>query len=59
MCVVDDGLEWDNPDLRSNYNAAGSIDLNDHDNDPMPRENTGQRKSVSTDRRLERTVVGN
>lgn len=42
VAVVDDGLEWDNPDLKANYNPAGSIDLNDHDNDPMPNELNGK-----------------
>ncbi|KAK7481736.1 hypothetical protein BaRGS_00026984 [Batillaria attramentaria] len=36
VAVVDDGLEWDNPDLHSNYNVEGSWDLNDNDPDPMP-----------------------
>lgn len=42
VAVVDDGLEWDNPDLKANYNSEGSIDLNDHDNDPMPNEVNGK-----------------
>ncbi|XP_033759157.1 proprotein convertase subtilisin/kexin type 7-like [Pecten maximus] len=36
VAVVDDGLEWTNPDLQDNYNAAGSWDLNSDDSDPMP-----------------------
>ncbi|XP_041373167.1 proprotein convertase subtilisin/kexin type 7-like [Gigantopelta aegis] len=36
VAVVDDGLEWTNPDLHSNYNYKGSWDLNDNDPDPMP-----------------------
>lgn len=36
VAVVDDGLEWTNPDLRDNYNVAGSWDLNADDPDPMP-----------------------
>ncbi|XP_021341461.1 proprotein convertase subtilisin/kexin type 7-like [Mizuhopecten yessoensis] len=36
VAVVDDGLEWTNPDLQDNYNAAGSWDLNSDDPDPMP-----------------------
>ncbi|XP_076457418.1 proprotein convertase subtilisin/kexin type 7-like [Babylonia areolata] len=36
VAVVDDGLEWDNPDLHDNYNFMGSWDLNDNDPDPMP-----------------------
>lgn len=41
VAVVDDGLEWDNPDIKPNYNPLGSIDLNDNDNDPMPNEKNG------------------
>lgn len=36
VAVVDDGLEWTNPDIQDNYNAAGSWDLNSDDPDPMP-----------------------
>ncbi|KAK3581011.1 hypothetical protein CHS0354_013905 [Potamilus streckersoni] len=36
VAVVDDGLEWNNPDIMTNYNAAGSWDLNSDDSDPMP-----------------------
>ena len=42
VAIVDDGLEWDHPDLEANYNPAGSIDLNDNDNDPMPDEREGR-----------------
>ncbi|ELT97733.1 hypothetical protein CAPTEDRAFT_161485 [Capitella teleta] len=34
--VIDDGLEWTNPDLRVNYSPEGSWDLNSNDADPMP-----------------------
>lgn len=36
VAVVDDGVEWANPDLRDNYNSAGSWDLNSDDPDPTP-----------------------
>ncbi|CAI9722533.1 convertase subtilisin kexin type 7-like [Octopus vulgaris] len=36
VAVVDDGVEWTNPDLEKNYCAKGSWDLNDNDPDPMP-----------------------
>lgn len=36
VCVIDDGLEWSNPDLIANYSPEGSWDLNDDDSDPMP-----------------------
>ncbi|ESO83331.1 hypothetical protein LOTGIDRAFT_81964, partial [Lottia gigantea] len=38
VAVVDDGIEWTNPDLKANYNSMGSWDLNDNDADPMPSE---------------------
>lgn len=38
VAVVDDGVEWNNPDLEENYCAKGSWDLNDDDPDPMPRD---------------------
>jgi proprotein convertase subtilisin/kexin type 7 len=30
------GLEWNNPDLKANYNPEGSFDLNSGDGDPTP-----------------------
>ncbi|CAG5131773.1 unnamed protein product [Candidula unifasciata] len=39
VAVVDDGLEWMNPDLKANYNHEGSWDMNDDDPDPTPNAN--------------------
>ncbi|XP_045207949.2 proprotein convertase subtilisin/kexin type 7-like [Mercenaria mercenaria] len=39
VAVVDDGLEWNNPDLLENYNKEASYDLNDGDSDPTPNTN--------------------
>ncbi|XP_061169906.1 proprotein convertase subtilisin/kexin type 7-like [Saccostrea echinata] len=36
VAVVDDGVEWNNLDLKDNYNRAGSWDLNSNDPDPSP-----------------------
>jgi len=36
FCLRVSGLEWTNVDLKANYNAAGSFDLNSGDSDPMP-----------------------
>lgn len=36
IAIMDDGVEWTNPDIRDNFNAIGSWDFNDNDNDPMP-----------------------
>eukprot|EP00051_Salpingoeca_urceolata_P027837 m.483516 g.483516 ORF g.483516 m.483516 type:complete len:1538 (-) comp22974_c0_seq1:121-4734(-) len=38
VTVVDDGIEWDHPDLKDNYEPRASTDLNGHDDDPYPRE---------------------
>ncbi|XP_060578568.1 proprotein convertase subtilisin/kexin type 7-like [Ruditapes philippinarum] len=43
VAVVDDGLEWNNPDLLENYNKEGSYDLNNGDRDPSP--NTKNQKN--------------
>ncbi|XP_065071198.1 proprotein convertase subtilisin/kexin type 7-like [Rhopilema esculentum] len=37
VAVIDDGVEWTNPDILDNYLAEGSWDLNSNDGDPMPR----------------------
>ena len=37
VSILDDGVEYSHPDLRDNYNAAASTDINDNDNDPVPR----------------------
>ncbi|XP_014665059.1 PREDICTED: proprotein convertase subtilisin/kexin type 7-like, partial [Priapulus caudatus] len=36
VAVVDDGVEWTNPDIKDNYNQEASWDLNDDDADAMP-----------------------
>ncbi|XP_071843732.1 proprotein convertase subtilisin/kexin type 7-like isoform X2 [Apostichopus japonicus] len=36
VAVIDDGLEWTNPDIRDNYSPQGSCDLNSGDDNPMP-----------------------
>lgn len=42
VCVIDDGLEWQHPDLRNNYSPTGSYDLNSDDPDPSPVRNGGK-----------------
>ena len=37
VCFVDDGLDFDHPDLKDNFYAAGSHDFNDHVDLPKPR----------------------
>lgn len=37
VTILDDGLEWDHPDIIKNYDPRASLDINDSDNDPRPR----------------------
>lgn len=37
VTFLDDGLEWNHPDIMLNYDPKASTDLNDNDDDPMPR----------------------
>ncbi|GLH10076.1 Furin-like protease 1, isoforms 1/1-X/2 [Gryllus bimaculatus] len=37
VTILDDGLEKDHPDLYRNYDPQASYDVNNHDEDPMPR----------------------
>ncbi|KAL7668816.1 hypothetical protein ACOME3_009500 [Neoechinorhynchus agilis] len=37
ITFLDDGLEYDHPDLRANYDPLASIDVNSDDADPSPR----------------------
>ncbi|CAB3408784.1 unnamed protein product [Caenorhabditis bovis] len=37
VTILDDGLERTHPDILPNYDVRASYDVNDRDNDPMPR----------------------
>ena len=37
VTILDDGVEWNHPDLKDNYRAEASIDINANDKDPFPR----------------------
>ncbi|XP_076390922.1 furin-like protease kpc-1 isoform X1 [Megachile rotundata] len=37
VTILDDGLEKNHPDLYMNYDPQASYDVNNHDEDPMPR----------------------
>ena len=37
VTILDDGVEWNHPDLADNYRAEASIDINANDKDPFPR----------------------
>lgn len=39
VTILDDGIQSNHPDLVQNYDALASIDINDHDDDPMPQDN--------------------
>ncbi|XP_039291346.1 furin-like protease 2 [Nilaparvata lugens] len=39
VSILDDGIQTNHPDLALNYDALASTDINDNDNDPMPRDN--------------------
>lgn len=36
MAIVDDGLDFNHPDVKDNYASVGSTDVNFHKADPMP-----------------------
>merc|ERR1719260_229839 len=37
VTILDDGVEWNHPDLSRNYREAASYDINGNDKDPFPR----------------------
>jgi len=37
VTILDDGVEWDHPDLKDNYVEEASYDINANDEDPFPR----------------------
>ena len=37
VCIIDDGIDMDSKDIKSNYFAKGSYDFNDHVDEPKPR----------------------
>eukprot|EP00092_Neocalanus_flemingeri_P010643 GFUD01011465.1.p1 GENE.GFUD01011465.1~~GFUD01011465.1.p1 ORF type:complete len:777 (+),score=122.67 GFUD01011465.1:174-2504(+) len=37
VTILDDGVEWNHPDLKDNYVEAASYDINANDKDPFPR----------------------
>lgn len=39
VSILDDGIQTNHPDLALNYDHQASWDINDNDNDPMPRDN--------------------
>ncbi|XP_046429629.1 furin-like protease 2 isoform X1 [Neodiprion fabricii] len=39
VSILDDGIQTNHPDLAYNYDHEASIDINDNDDDPMPRDN--------------------
>ncbi len=43
VTILDDGIQWDHPDLSQNYDPKASTDINDNDDDPMPQDNGDNR----------------
>uniref|UniRef100_A0A8D8XPL7 furin n=1 Tax=Cacopsylla melanoneura TaxID=428564 RepID=A0A8D8XPL7_9HEMI len=39
VSILDDGIQTNHPDLALNYDREASIDINNNDDDPMPRDN--------------------
>lgn len=39
VSILDDGIQTNHPDLALNYDQHASTDINDNDDDPMPRDN--------------------
>ncbi|XP_058802575.1 furin-like protease 2 isoform X2 [Phymastichus coffea] len=39
VSILDDGIQTNHPDLLLNYDHEASTDINDNDDDPMPRDN--------------------
>ncbi|KAL7296421.1 hypothetical protein TKK_0010430 [Trichogramma kaykai] len=39
ISILDDGIQSNHPDLAMNYDHEASTDINDNDDDPMPRDN--------------------
>ncbi|KAK7573323.1 hypothetical protein V9T40_010514 [Parthenolecanium corni] len=39
VSILDDGIQTNHPDLALNYDPGASTDINDNDDNPMPRDN--------------------
>ncbi|KOC66569.1 Neuroendocrine convertase 1 [Habropoda laboriosa] len=48
IAVLDDGLEYTHDDLKNNYDASISYDVNEKDNDPLPRYDTKEENNHGT-----------
>ena len=48
VAVVDDGVQWNHPDLAMNYAPEGSFDLNANDDDPMPEYDSREENKHGT-----------
>lgn len=59
VTFLDDGLEWDHPDIKQNYDPEASYDFNDNDDDPMPRYDRTNENKHGTRCAGEVAAVGN
>lgn len=41
VTILDDGIQYNHPDLAQNYDPLASKDINDGDDDPMPQVGPG------------------
>nr|CAB3264715.1 proprotein convertase subtilisin/kexin type 7-like [Phallusia mammillata] len=48
VAIIDDGVEWRHPDLKDNYCANGSFDLNSDDDDPSPEYDKAEENKHGT-----------
>jgi len=39
VTILDDGIQYNHPDLKQNYDPLASKDINNNDDDPMPQDN--------------------
>ena len=39
VTILDDGIQYNHPDLKQNYDPLASKDINDNDDDTMPQYN--------------------
>ncbi|KAG8193100.1 hypothetical protein JTE90_013860 [Oedothorax gibbosus] len=42
VTILDDGIQYSHPDLAQNYDKYASMDINDQDDDPSPRDDMKQ-----------------
>jgi proprotein convertase subtilisin/kexin type 5 len=46
VTILDDGFQYNHPDLKQNYDPLVSKDINDNNDDPMPQDNGDNKHST-------------